>query len=527
MPADVEAPPLVAMRDITIRFPGVLALDGVDFSLRGGEVHALMGENGAGKSTLIKALTGVYSIDQGTITVAGEERSFGSTADAQQAGISTVYQEVNLCTNLSVGENVMLGHEMRGRRGIDWRATHREAARHLDSLGLELDTHSLLSSHSIAVQQLVAISRSMVLDARVLILDEPTSSLDREEVDRLFAVIRDLRDKGVAILFVSHFLEQVYEISDRITVLRNGRLVGEHRTHELPRGELVTKMVGHAIVELEAISEIAERAIDRSATPVLRATGVGRRGVLEPADLEVYDGEVVGIAGLLGSGRTELVRLLYGADRPDSGEVALDGETVRIASPRHAMMHRMAFSSENRHAEGVVGDLTVGENIVLGIQARRGWLRRMRKAERDAVVNDYIEALGVRPANPHALLRTLSGGNQQKVLLARWLATAPELIILDEPTRGIDVGAKADIQRKVAELSRQGLSVIFISSELEEVLRLAQRVVVMRDRRQLGVLDSFGIGVPDLIDYMANQTTDQKAEELAEQMATEDEGSLA
>jgi simple sugar transport system ATP-binding protein len=501
----LEPPPLVAMRGITIRFPGVLALDGVDFTLRGGEVHALLGENGAGKSTLIKALTGVYAIDAGTITVAGEERSFGSTADAQQAGISTVYQEVNLCANLSVGENVMLGHEPRNRRGIDWKATHREAARHLQSLGLHLDTHSLLSSHSIAVQQLVAISRSMVLDARVLVLDEPTSSLDRDEVDRLFAVMRDLRAQGVAILFVSHFLEQVYEISDRITVLRNGRLVGEYSARDLPRSELVTKMVGRALDELEAISEIAERTIDRSTPPVLRASGLARKGVLEPVDVDVYDGEVVGIAGLLGSGRTELVRLLYGADRPDTGQVELDGAPVRITTPRHALAHGIAFSSENRHAEGIVADLTVGENIVLGIQARRGWHRRLRRTEHDAVVAEYIEALGVRPANPNALVGTLSGGNQQKVLLARWLATAPELIILDEPTRGIDVGAKADIQRKVAELSSQGLSVIFISSELEEVLRLAQRVVVMRDRRQVGVLDSADVDVTGLIDYMANQ----------------------
>jgi simple sugar transport system ATP-binding protein len=399
----------------------------------------------------------------------------------------------------------MLGHEPRNRRGIDWKATHREAARHLQSLGLHLDTHSLLSSHSIAVQQLVAISRSMVLDARVLVLDEPTSSLDRDEVDRLFAVMRDLRAQGVAILFVSHFLEQVYEISDRITVLRNGRLVGDYAAKDLPRGELVTKMVGHAIVELEAISEIAERGIDRSTPPVLRASGLARKGVLEPVDVDVYDGEVVGIAGLLGSGRTELVRLLYGADRPDTGQVELDGAPVRITTPRHALAHGIAFSSENRHAEGIVADLTVGENIVLGIQARRGWHRRLRRTEHDAVVAEYIEALGVRPANPNALVGTLSGGNQQKVLLARWLATAPELIILDEPTRGIDVGAKADIQRKVAELSSQGLSVIFISSELEEVLRLAQRVVVMRDRRQVGVLDSADVDVTGLIDYMANQ----------------------
>lgn len=498
------AEPVVEMRDISIRFPGVLALDHVDFTLRPGEVHALMGENGAGKSTLIKALTGVYSIDEGTIRVAGEERVFGSTADAQGAGISTVYQEVNLCPNLSVGENVMLGHEPRNLRGIDWRGTHREAARHLESLGLHLDTRSLLSSHSIAVQQLVAISRAMVLDARVLVLDEPTSSLDRDEVERMFAVVRGLRDQGVAILFVSHFLDQVYEISDRITVLRNGKLVGEHLAADLPRSALVTQMVGRELVELEAISEIAERTIDRTGAPVLRASGVGKKGVLEPADVDVYDGEVVGIAGLLGSGRTELVRLLYGADRPDSGDLELNGSAAKISTPRHAIRHRIAFSSENRRAEGILADLTVAENITIGIQARRGWHRRMRRAEREAVVSEYIEALGVRPADPHTNAGNLSGGNQQKVLLARWLATAPELIILDEPTRGIDVGAKADIQRKVAELASQGLSVIFISSELEEVLRLAQRVVVMRDRRQLGVLESAAVDVQGLIDYMAD-----------------------
>lgn len=503
--ADTEvAAPIVEMRDITIRFPGVLALDGVDFRLRRGEVHAVLGENGAGKSTLVKALTGVYSVNTGTITVGGEERVFGSTADAQKAGISTVYQEVNLCANLSVGENVMLGHEPRSLRRIDWKATHEAAAQHLGSLGLTLDTHSLLSSHSIAVQQLVAISRAMVLDARVLVLDEPTSSLDRDEVDRLFTVIRDLRDQGVAILFVSHFLDQVYEISDRVTVLRNGRLVGEYLAAELPRGELVTKMIGRELSELEAISEASERTIDRTSTPVLRATGVARKGVLAPADLDVYDGEVVGIAGLLGSGRTELVRLLYGADRADAGEIEIHGEATKLGSPRQAIGRRIAFSSEDRREEGIIADLTVAENIVLGIQAQRGWLRKLRRAEQDAIVAEYIEALEVRPANPNAIVGHLSGGNQQKVLLARGLAAAPELIILDEPTRGIDVGAKADIQRKVAELSSRGLSVVFISSELEEVLRLAQRVVVMRDRHQLGVLDSTGLDVDSLIDYMAN-----------------------
>lgn len=495
----------VAMRGITISFPGVLALDHVDFTLRRGEVHSLMGENGAGKSTLIKALTGVYQIDEGTIAVDGRERVFSTTADAQAAGISTVYQEVNLCANLSVGENVMLGHEPRGRAGIDWRAVHGLAAEHLAGLGLAIDTRSILSSHSIAIQQLVAISRAMVLDAKVLILDEPTSSLDRGEVERLFAVIRELRDKGVAILFVSHFLDQVYEISDRITVLRNGRLVGEHLAADLPRDGLVSQMIGRELDELAALSRTADRVIDRTVAPVLRASGLGRRGTLEPADLDVYEGEVVGLAGLLGSGRTELVRLLYGADRADSGTVEIDGAPARIASPRHAIDHRIAFSSEDRRAEGVIADLTVAENIILGIQAKRGWMRPVRRTEREQVVSEYISALGVRPADPDALVRNLSGGNQQKVLLARWLATAPQLIILDEPTRGIDVGAKADIQRKVAELAAQGLSVVFISSELEEVLRLAQRVVVMRDRRRIGELDSSTVDLDLLIDYIANE----------------------
>jgi simple sugar transport system ATP-binding protein len=497
-------PALVEMRGVTIRFPGVLALDGVDFVLRPGEVHALMGENGAGKSTLIKALTGVYAIDHGSITVAGERRAFGSTTDAQDAGISTVYQEVSLCTNLSVGENVMLGHEPRNRRGIDWSSLHVEAARHLRSLGLELDTRSPLASHSIAVQQLVAISRAMVLDSQVLILDEPTSSLDRDEVDRLFAVIRDLRDKGVAILFVSHFLDQVYEIAERITVLRNGQLVGEYRVEELPRTELVAKMIGRVLEDLQAISTSAGRVIDRSRPPVLRATGLGRRGALAPADIDVFEGEVVGIAGLLGSGRTELVRLIYGADRSDSGQVEINGLPARLTSPRHALAHQIAFSSEDRRAEGIIADLTIAENIVLGIQAQRGWRRKLRRTERDAVVTEYMGALGIRPADPTLLAGNLSGGNQQKVVLARWLATAPQLIILDEPTRGIDIGAKADIQRKVSELSAQGLAVIFISSELGEVLRLAQRIVVMRDRCRIGELESADLDLDELIEFMAN-----------------------
>jgi len=508
---DTSVQPVVEMRDITVAFPGVLALDSVDFTLRPGEVHSLMGENGAGKSTLIKALTGVYEVAAGTISVSGEQRSFHSTADAQAVGISTVYQEVNLCNNLTVGENVMLGHEPRMAGCIDWSAAHAAAAEHLRGLGLHIDTRSMLSSHSIAIQQLVAISRAMVLDAKVLILDEPTSSLDRGEVEALFEVVRSLRNKGVAILFVSHFLDQVYEIADRITVLRNGKLVGEYAVADLPRDQLVTKMIGRALDELASISDAAERDIDRAGNPVLKASGIGKRGFIEPADLEVYQGEVLGLAGLLGSGRTELVRLLYGADRPDAGSLEIAGEQVKITSPRHAIDHHIAFSSEDRREEGIIGDLTVAENIVLGIQARKGWLHRIRKPEKDAIVADYIAALDVRPANPNALARNLSGGNQQKLLLARWLATAPRLLILDEPTRGIDVGAKADIQRKVAELSEAGLSVIFISSELEEVLRIAQRVVVLRDRKRIGELDSSDVDLDQLVGYIANEGKENAA----------------
>jgi simple sugar transport system ATP-binding protein len=415
-----------------------------------------------------------------------------------------VYQEINLCSNLSVGENVMLGHEPHRWGRIDWKAAHHEAARHLEGLGLSIDTRSMLFSHSIAIQQLVAISRAMVLDAKVLILDEPTSSLDRGEVEQLFEVIRDLRSKGVAILFVSHFIDQVYEISDCITVLRNGQLVGEYRVENLPREELVTKMIGRELIDLEAISSAAAREIDRTGEPIIKATDVGKRGVLFPADVDVYDGEVVGIAGLLGSGRTELVRLLYGADRADSGHIEVGGRPAKMTSPRHAIDRRIAFSSENRREEGIVSDLTVAENIVLGIQARQGF-RKLRRSRQDSVVAEYMKALDVRPNEPTMIAGNLSGGNQQKVLLARWLATAPELLILDEPTRGIDVGTKAEIQRTVAELSEQGLSVIFISSELEEVLRLAQRVVVMRDRKEIGELESRQVDLDGLIEFIAKE----------------------
>ena len=520
--------PIVEMKGISVEFPGVKALDNVDFRLFPGEVHTLMGENGAGKSTLIKALTGVYQIDSGSILVQGQERRFHGTADAQAAGISTVYQEVNLCTNITVGENVMLGHEVRGRLGINWRATNRAATEALATLGLQdLSPRRPLSTISIALQQLVAISRAMVTESTVLILDEPTSSLDAHEVDGLFRVIRELRDQGVAILFVSHFLDQVYAIGDRITVLRNGRYEGEYRTADLPRNELIATMIGKDLETLSSIeSEREARQRDRTVIPLLNAEGLGRKGSIEPVDLEIHRGEVVGLAGLLGSGRTELARLLYGADRADCGTLTIDGEKAELTSPAAGLEHHIAYSTENRRDEGIAGDLTVRENIILAVQAKRGWARPLSKREQDEIVTRFITALNIRPANPAMLAKNLSGGNQQKVLLGRWLATQPEVLILDEPTRGIDVGAKAEIQETVTALAADGVSVVFISSELEEVVRMSDRIAVLKDRKKIGeIVNGPDVTAQQVVDIIAAHTD---AEAIRHDVVdVEDEGPAA
>ncbi|WP_445256157.1 sugar ABC transporter ATP-binding protein [Nocardioides aurantiacus] len=499
--------PVVEMSGISIAFGGVPALADVGLRLYPGEVHALMGENGAGKSTLIKALTGVYAVDSGSIVVDGREESFASPAASQAAGISTVYQEVNLCTNLTVAENMLLGREPRRLGGIHTRAMNRRARTTLDRLGLDIDPASVLGTHPIAVQQLVAIARAVDVEARVLILDEPTSSLDTDEVARLFTVMRTLRDQGTAIVFVSHFLDQVFEISDRLTVLRNGRLVGEQMVAETTQLDLVKLMLGRELATLEELDRevAATDLVDRDATPVVKVLGLGRKGSLQATDLSVYEGEVVGVAGLLGSGRTELARLLVGADTADTGEIEVHGTSRRFRSPRHAIDRRIAFSSENRRAEGVIEDLSVADNMLLAMQASRGWLRPIPAAQRQALVAKYVEALDIRPADPDATMRNLSGGNQQKVLLARWLLTEPELLVLDEPTRGIDVGAKAQIQQLVADLARRGMAVVFISAELEEVLRLSDRLVVMRERRKIDERLNDDVSVGDVLELIAGQ----------------------
>ena len=501
--------PVVEMADISISFPGVKALDGVDFRMFPGEVHSLMGENGAGKSTLIKALTGVYSIDSGVIELGGQQVTFAGPAQAQAAGISTVYQEVNLLGNLTVAENVMLGREPRRLGGIDWRTMRRRAAEILEGLHLDIDPGSLLNAHSLAVQQLVAIARAIDIQAKVLILDEPTSSLDVEEVAELFRVIRSLKDAGVAVLFVSHFLDQVYEISDRLTVLRNGQLVGEYLTDELLRIDLVHAMIGKELSVLDDLQSRVQSAEAGAAAPAVPATfltarAISRKGAISPVDLTIGAGEVVGLAGLLGSGRTEVARLIGGVDRPDGGQLRVDGRPLRLRTPRQAIKHRIAYSSENRRAEGIVDELTVRDNIVLALQADRGWFRPIPRKRQDELATSYIEALNIKTPSPDALVRNLSGGNQQKVLLARWLAIAPRLLILDEPTRGIDVGAKAEIQKLVYSLAENGMSVLFISAELEEVLRLSNRIVVLRERRKVADLANEGIGVGQLLALIAD-----------------------
>lgn len=515
-------PPVVELTGISMEFPGVKALQDVDFRLRPGEVHALMGENGAGKSTLIKVLTGVYHRTAGSVRLDGREVAFAGPGEAQESGVSTVYQEVNLCPNLTVAENILLGREPRRFGAIDARATRARAAELLARMGLAIDPGSILADHPIAVQQLVAIARAVAVDAKVLILDEPTSSLDQDEVAELFRIMGHLRDKGVAILFVSHFLEQVYEIADRMTVLRNGRLVGEWPTAELSRLQLVSAMIGRELGVLAEVERLAEDAADAvaadSGPAVLEARGLGRKGSIAPFDLRIERGEVIGVAGLLGSGRTELARLLFGADRADAGDLRVAGKPVHLRSPRAAIARGIAFCSEDRKGEGILADLSIRDNLVLALQASRGWARPIPRKLKDELVARWIDALDIRPADPDAIVGRLSGGNQQKVLLARWLVTEPALLILDEPTRGIDIGAKAQIQKLVAELAADGMAVVYISAELEEVTRLSHRIVVLKDRAKVAELDG-SASVDDIMHLIAASAADDAAA-LAEQVAS-------
>ena len=487
----LEAGVVLKMQGICMTFPGVKALEGVDLTLKKGEIRALMGENGAGKSTLIKCLTGVNKFEAGEIYLEGFDHPIVNkdTMDAQKKGISTVYQEVNLCPNLSVAENLYIGREPLTKLGtVNRKAMNRQAAALMKQLELDVDVTRNLEEYSLALQQMIAIARAVDMDCKVLILDEPTSSLDDREVEKLFTMMRRLKEKGVGIIFVTHFLEQVYAVCDGITVLRNGQLVGEYEIADLPRVKLVAAMMGKDFDDLASIKP--ESTGDKRKEPmVIEARGLSHAGTIKPFDLDIHKGEVIGLTGLLGSGRSELARTIYGADRAQTGTLKVKGKEVKVKNPIDAMHLGMGLLPDDRKAEGIVADLSVRENIILAIQAKQGILKKIPMAKQCEIADKYIDLLQIKCASRETLIKQLSGGNQQKVILARWLATNPDFLILDEPTRGIDIGTKTEIQKLVLKLADEGKSLIFISSEIEEMLRTCNRMAVLRDGQKVGEID--------------------------------------
>lgn len=491
---------LLTMRNISKEFPGVKALTNVDFSLRKGEICALMGENGAGKSTLIKVLTGVYKKDSGQVNIENKPITIKSPQDAQNAGISTVYQEITLCPNITVAENLFIG---RGKYNfVNWRVMEKKAKELLDNLGIPAKPKQQLSSCSLAVQQMVAIARAIDMDCKVLILDEPTSSLDEQEVAKLFSLMRDLKSRGVGIVFVTHFLEQVYEVCDTITVLRNGELVGSYEAKNLPPVELVAKMMGKALNDLSQLHK-KDASEKKSGVPFYSAVGLSSAAGVRPYDINIYKGEVSGFAGLLGSGRSESVRAIFGADKVTGGKVRINGKPVKITKPINAMKKGIGYLSEDRKIDGIIGDLSVRDNIILALQVMKGFFKPISKAEAETFADQYIKLLGIKTASANTPIGSLSGGNQQKVILARWLLTHPEYLILDEPTRGIDVGTKVDIQKLVIKLAEEGMSITFISSEIEEMVRTCSRLIVMRDRNVVGGLEGSRITQDNIMHTIA------------------------
>ena len=483
---------VLEMRHIYKTFPGVKALQNVDFTLKKGEIHALMGENGAGKSTLIKVLTGVEEFETGEILIDGCDHAIvnRSPQEAQNRGISTVYQEVNLCPNLTVAENLFIGREPRKGGLIDWKTMNKKAGKLLQDLDIHADVTQTIDHYSIAIQQMVAIARAVDMSAKVLILDEPTSSLDDGEVEKLFTLMRRLKAEGVGIIFVTHFLEQVYAVCDKITVLRNGQLVGQFTTAELPRVQLVAKMMGKDFDDLAAIKNSRSEEKHGDDDVVIKAVGLGKKGYIKPFDLVIHKGEVVGFTGLLGSGRSETVRVLYGAEKPDEGELKVNGKTLTARHPLMSMNAGMAYLPEDRKNEGIIADLSVRENLIMALQAKRGIFHLLSRKQQEEFTDKYIEMLQIKTASRETPIKSLSGGNQQKVIIGRWLLTNPDFLILDEPTRGIDVGTKTEIQKLVVKLAEQGMAVVFISSEIEEMLRTCDRMVVMRDGTKVGELSN-------------------------------------
>lgn len=492
---------LLTMRAICKYFPSVKALENVDFTLRSGEIHALVGENGAGKSTLIKVLTGVYPLDAGEIIMCGRTIMPNSPLEAQKENISTVYQEVNLCPNLTVAENIFIGREPRKLGLIDWKTINKRAKELMTRLNMDIDVTKTLDNFSVAVQQMVAIARAVDVSAKVLILDEPTSSLDEAETQHLFTVVRKLKEEGLGIVFVTHFLDQIYELCDRITVLRNGELVGAYDIHKLPRVELISKMIGKELGDIQSVSK-CEAVVESEV--YLEAQGITAVGRIRDFDLKIHKGEVVGFAGLLGSGRTETAEILFGVAKPDKGSLSIEGKAVKFSGPPDAMNQKIAFCPEDRKAQGIVGDLSVRENIILAMQAFKGIWNHIPLKEQEKIADEYIKLLQIRVSGKDQLIKNLSGGNQQKVIIARWLATNPDLLILDEPTRGIDIGTKTEVQKMIIQLAREkNMSIIFISSEIDEMTRTCNRLTVLRDRRKVAELAGDEINSDHIMETIA------------------------
>jgi simple sugar transport system ATP-binding protein len=482
-------------------YPAVRALDNVDFRAEAGEVHALLGENGAGKSTLIKIMTGAAQADSGELRLDGRVLQLTSPGDARAAGIGAVYQEVNLVPTLTVTQNLTLGRQPRKFGLVDWRSARAIARKRLARLGLDIEVEQPLGAFPIAVQQLVAIARALEDDTRVLVLDEPTASLDATETARLLDIVRDLRQQGLAIIFISHFLDQVYAIADRLTVLRNGRRVGSGTPAEIPLNKLVPLMLGR---ELQAVDR-KHPAQTSAATsePVLAVEGLGKSRVMAPFDLTLRPGEAVGLAGLLGAGRTESAKLVFGAIRGDAGAIRIGGEKVDRPSPRASLVRGVAFCPEDRKSEGIFSELSIRENIIIALQAKRGWFAALSRAESQRLADEMIAALGIATPDAEKPVGQLSGGNQQKAVLARALASNPRVLILDEPTRGIDVGAHAEIVALIRRLTGEGLAILVASSELEELIAVSHRVEVLRDRRFVGELEGEAIDAQSVMAMIA------------------------
>ena len=476
-----RAQPAVELSGVSKQFGPVQALRGVDLVLYPGEIHALVGENGAGKSTLVKMLAGIHQPDQGMLRINGEETVLDGPLAARERGIAVIHQHPTLFPDLDVAENIYMGRQPRDRIGrIDWRAMYAEVSRLLATLGEEINVRAPVRALAVADQQLVEIAKALSLNARVLIMDEPTASLSAREVDRLFAIVRRLRDQGVAILFVSHRLDEVYALCDTITVFRDGAFVVTAPTAELSTEETIRAMVGR---RLEALFPKEDAAIGKV---LLRVRGLTLAGVFRDIGFELRRGEILGLFGLVGAGRTEVARVLFGADQADTGTIELDGQPLRITSPSAALRQGIAYVPEDRHALGLVLEHPIAANVTLPILARLSRWSLLNRSREQAIATDYAQQLQVKASGVNQVVAALSGGNQQKVVIAKWLATSPKVLILDEPTRGIDIGAKAEVHRIISHLAAAGMGIILISSELPEVLAMADRVLVMHEGRLTG-----------------------------------------